>query len=361
MIVLILLASIHAAIAAAGTNYCVMYYHPSDLTRLCEGTAQYVSRNYSNMCEYDSCPELGINPASVGDSYMALGKCWDLPQWYGSKNSINTERMSIGETPNYYPECWWFGPDRILNYTTVTGEPHCNIFEDEDEKMACFCHHPIWEYGTISDDDGTSMIDACCACGGGTSWDPENGPPTGAPTGPPTDPPTAPPTRYSPYDGQLKYTLRFVEAFYTPRIHQSYEFENILKTAIAAEMQVLYDNVHIDSIRSGSVIVDFYLSEETIHNIRDKKDEIVRRVSDLTHDGSTTTQYYGLSVASIDTAAVSVDDSSSESGNTGISVGIGFLIAFLLGIAFWIGSVLYDRRQKIAPLETRFVFNSQRR
>ena len=358
MIVLVLLLTMYTTYASPGTNYCVMYHHPSDLTKKCEGTVEYVSRNYTNLCEYDPCPELGTNPASVGDSYKGLGQCWDHPQWYGTRNTINSGRVSIGETPDYYPECWWFGPDRVLNYSTVTGVPHCNIFADEDEKIACFCHHPIWDHGTISNDDGVSMVDACCACGGGTDWDPENGPPTDSPTDPPTDPPTASPTRYVPLDGQIKYSLRFIEAYYTPRIHQSYEFINILKIAIAAEMEVLLEHVHIASIRSGSVIVDFYLSEETIHNVRDKKDAIVHRVSDLTHDGSTTTQYYGLSIASIDTAAVSTE-SDSDSGNTGVSVGIGIAIAFSFGIVFWIGSVLYDRR-KNPTVRSKFVFNSQR-
>lgn len=347
--------------AIAGVNLCIMFHLPTDLKKKCDGHDVYVERDYSNNCAFADCPAHGINPASVGDSYRGDGQCWDIPFWRGNDNARNRQQAILGKSPDYFPECWWFGPDRTIDYTTVTGEPDClSLHSNEDDQLACFCTHPVWESGAINDGKGMSMLDACCACGGGTDYDPEEGPPTPPPTEPPTDPPTSPPTVYTVPDGGLVTTLRFTEAFFDPEVHQSDEFKNIVKQAIAVELEVFQENVHILDIRSGSVIVEFYVSEESPFTAEEKTSDIARRIFEGTHTGINEHQYYGLSTASVESSSTTTSSTIESSSDTGLSVGIGIGLAAGLLVAGLVGYTVYNQRKE-ASANSPFVFESRGR
>jgi len=340
-----------------------MFFEHSDLTKRCEGHDVVVERNYDLRCEFDACPTLGINPASVGDSYRGAGVCWDFPTWIGVDNSVNRAIIQTnGLEPNYYPKCWWFGPDHTMDYTTLTNEPDClSLHTDEDAQLACFCRHNVWDVGTIADSRGKTMMQACCACGGGTSWDPDDGPPTPPPTEGPTVPPTVAATKFVLPDGALVSTIRYKEAFFEEAVHWSSEFYHIIKRAIAYELEVTTENIYIIDIRAGSVIIDFYVDQESVYTAEEKIGEISQRIFDATHTGINEKKYYGLSTSAVEVSSMSgtSSDSDSDSGsNTGRSVGIGVGVAAAVTIFCLAGYTAYQQRQKEAAASSRFIFRA---
>jgi len=322
-----------------------MFHLPTDLRKKCDGHDVYVEREYSNNCEYEPCPTHGINPASIGDSYRGNGECWDYSAWVGEENARNRQQVIFGLPTDYFPECWWFGPDRTIDYNTAVADPDClSLHSDEDAQLACFCNHEVWERGTIADVNEITMMDACCACGGGTSYDPDVGPPTTPPIDPPTASPTKPHTIYVVPEGGLVSTLRFSEAFYDPTVHRSSEFVILVRQAISVELEVLYSSVHILDIRPGSVIIDFHVSEESAYTAEEKKTNIAQRIFESTHTGINKHIYYGISAASVQLSSMSTSSATESSSKTGLSVAIGIGLACGLLVTVLVGFTVYKKK-----------------
>ena len=345
--------------ARYGSNYCVLFYSVTDLTRKCDGFDVYIERNYTNGCEYDDCPSLGINPASVGDSYRGDGICWNYPQWRGEVNSANVD-LTINAPNRWIPECWWFGPDGKLNHDgiDVTNSVDCNAeFTDEIERLMCWCKQPVWDSGSISDFDDVTMLSACCACGGGLSYDPEIGPPTDAPTIPPSPIPTQPPTPIMVPEGTTvhRFELDFDEAMYDQDTHQSEYFKKLVQHSIAQELGLLLSDVSIESVEeSTGVLIRFYILNGVEDPITKQAQITARIYEDLSSSGNSLLPVYdGFSTASISEGD---DTQTTSESNTSRSITVGVASGLILS---FLGLTVYSYYKKRRDnVNSHFVFRS---
>jgi len=364
LLLLILVVPFRPILALYGSNHCVLFHSVTNLKKKCDGFDVFVERNFTNECAFDECPPLGINPASVGDSYKGNGICWDYPGWLGIVNSANVNLAS--NSPNLWvPECWWFGPDGQLNHDEIdtTNSVDCNAdFTDEADRLHCWCRQPLWESGTIAGSDGVGMLSACCVCGGGLDYDPTVGPPTELPTIPPTETPTEPPTSVTIPEGKTPYYyhLDFVEAMYDPEKHQSSFFKSLVEYSISQGLEILLSEVHITSVEQGDgVVVNFYVLDDSVDPI-ESGPSIAHMVYDgLIESGNNVLDAYdGFTTASMKSGDGTSTGSKSES-NTAKSVVFGIVSGFTMLLIILAVNTAYKKRQsqKVASAN-RFVFKS---
>ena len=362
-IILIIICLLSPINAFYGHNPCVLFHPLKNLIKKCDGYDMYVERNFTNACAFEECPDLGINPASVGDSYNGAGICWDHPQWKGDVNYVNID-LSPTSPNRWIPECWWFGPDGTMNRDDIdtTDSVDCNAeYSDESERLNCWCRQPVWESGTIAAFDGVSMLSACCACGGGLDYDPEIGPPTGHPTIPPSPIPTSSPTLVTVPEGQTAhyYSLDYVESTYNQDMHGGSYFTKIVHESLAQVLELLWSDIHIVSIgadENGGVLINFYLLDGDVDPIGNKE-SITRSIYDqITIGGYHTIQaYQGFSTAAMESGDARVEpepeSNVARSLTFGIASGIVLLMLGLVGFTFY-------KKKKGENAASRFVFRA---
>jgi hypothetical protein len=146
--------------------------------------------------------------------------------------------------------------------------------------------------------------------------------------------------------GTTLYRLSFTEVDYVDSVHGSDEFKNVVISAIATELEVLLKEVHIYAIKSGTpgFVVDFFTDED--RDPVEKHTDIVARIRAELATTDHSSQYLGLSVASISTAATPGQDQDSpkKDSKMGLSIGIGFGIA--IGVTIGIVSGISSYRRK---------------
>jgi len=367
--------TILSAIYADLKNVCTLSHALDDISKQCPGDDFRVSRNIDENCEYDECGTPPIEQASVGDSYRGQGNCWDAPGWIGTDNAQNRLNIKEGYEPTNYPRCWWFGPEHVVNYTEFEAsadQTDClSEYSTEDEQFACFCRHEHWENGQISNSDGVTMIDACCACGGGTSWDPADGPPTPAPTYEPSVKPTSAPTAFILPAGATTYLLVFPDVFFEPEIYLSAEFATIVKVAVSGALNTSSTQVVIFDVRAvlhaaasgehaedSGVVVEFFIDGAPAYSPAEKFDDILSRILESTHTGSTSYEYAGISTASF--APGPDRDVPEAEDTTPASVGAGFGVAAGMLLIVFAGS-LWIKKYKKARSASAFTYHAPQR